>query len=71
MLQSTETLDAIVRISVGRHVSAAATEYARDKIAWALRYASEPVLAVRVRIVGHADPAIIDTQRSCWSVSAG
>ncbi|MGW5924131.1 sigma 54 modulation/S30EA ribosomal C-terminal domain-containing protein [Nocardia fluminea] len=60
MLQSDESLDAVVRISVGRHVSAAATEYARDKIAWALRYASEPVLAVRVRIVGHADPAIID-----------
>lgn len=60
MVQSTESLDAVVRISLGRHVSAAATEYAREKIAWALRYASEPVLAVRVRLVGHGDPAAVD-----------
>ncbi|WP_280221925.1 sigma 54 modulation/S30EA ribosomal C-terminal domain-containing protein [Nocardia neocaledoniensis] len=58
MLQSAEPLDAVVRISVGRHVSAAASEYARAKIGWALRYAGEPVLSVRVRLAGHADPAV-------------
>ncbi|MFJ2837967.1 sigma 54 modulation/S30EA ribosomal C-terminal domain-containing protein [Nocardia sp. NPDC087230] len=60
MLQSTESPEATVRISLGRHVSAAATEYAREKIGCALRSASEPVLSVRVRLVGHADPAVVE-----------
>lgn len=63
MLRSTEPTqptDAVVRISVGRHVSAAATEYAREKIGWALRYASEPILSVRVRLMGHGDRAVSD-----------
>ncbi|MGW5452827.1 ribosome hibernation promotion factor [Nocardia sp. NPDC003979] len=60
MLVSTEPTDAIVRISVGRHVSAAAAEYVREKIGGALRHASEPILSVRIRLEGHGDPAVAD-----------
>lgn len=47
----------MLQISVGHHVSAAGAEYAREKIGHALDYASEPVLAARVRLTGHRDPA--------------
>lgn len=60
LLLNTEPTDTIVRISVGRHVSAAAAEYAREKIGGALRYASEPILSVRVRLVGHGHRAVTD-----------
>ncbi|MFJ2666376.1 HPF/RaiA family ribosome-associated protein [Nocardia fluminea] len=60
MLQSAEPTDAVVRISVGHHVSATAAEYARERIGWALRYESEPILSVRVRLTGHGDPAVRD-----------
>ncbi|WP_245668508.1 ribosome hibernation promotion factor [Nocardia xishanensis] len=50
--------DAALRISIGHHVSAAAADYAREKISAALDYAPEPLLGMRVRITGHADPAV-------------
>ncbi|WP_084510246.1 ribosome hibernation promotion factor [Nocardia lijiangensis] len=50
--------DAALRISIGHHVSAAAADYAREKLNAALDHASEPLLGVRVRLTGHADPAV-------------
>jgi ribosome-associated translation inhibitor RaiA len=50
--------ESVLRISVGHHVSKGAADYVRDKIGHALRYASEPVLSVRVHLSGHRDPAV-------------
>lgn len=50
--------DSIVRVSVGRHISAAGVEYAREKIGHVLDHATEPVLSARVRIARHDDPAV-------------
>ncbi|MET9492956.1 sigma 54 modulation/S30EA ribosomal C-terminal domain-containing protein [Nocardia sp. NPDC006630] len=49
-----------LRVSAGRHVSAAGAEYAREKVGHALDYASEPVLSARVRLTGHRDPAAVN-----------
>ncbi|MBH0779359.1 sigma 54 modulation/S30EA ribosomal C-terminal domain-containing protein [Nocardia bovistercoris] len=48
----------LLRVSTGHHVSASAATYARSKLGPALRHAHEPVLGARVRIAGHADPAV-------------
>ncbi|WP_019926509.1 HPF/RaiA family ribosome-associated protein [Nocardia sp. BMG111209] len=45
-------------ISADRHVSAAAADYAREKIDDALRHTPQPVLGVYVRLTGHPDPAV-------------
>lgn len=47
-----------LQISIGRHVSAAAAEYARVEIGPALLHAPEPVIGARVRVTGHADPTV-------------
>ena len=60
MHRSTELANTNLQISVGRHVSAAASDYAREKIGAALEYAGAPVLSARVRLEGHADPAVTD-----------
>lgn len=60
LAEAVELANTNLQISVGRHVSAAATDYAREKISWALEYASEPVLSARVWLVGHLDPAVAD-----------
>ncbi|WP_330178588.1 HPF/RaiA family ribosome-associated protein [Nocardia sp. NBC_01503] len=49
--------DPVLRISIGRHVSAGGADYAREKIGHALDFAPEPVLSARVRLTGHRDPA--------------
>ncbi|MFI9415403.1 HPF/RaiA family ribosome-associated protein [Nocardia gamkensis] len=58
MSKATAT-NAALRISIGHHVSAAAADYAREKISRALDYASEPLDGARVRLTGHADPAVV------------
>ncbi|MGW6425510.1 sigma 54 modulation/S30EA ribosomal C-terminal domain-containing protein [Nocardia sp. NPDC055053] len=60
MHRSTELATTNLQISVGRHVSAAATDYAHEKISAAMEYACEPVVSARVRLVGHPDPAVSD-----------
>ncbi|MCX4092449.1 sigma 54 modulation/S30EA ribosomal C-terminal domain-containing protein [Nocardia sp. alder85J] len=46
------------QISADQHVSAAAADYAREKIGHALRCTPEPVLSAHVRLTGHRDPAV-------------
>ncbi|WP_225726298.1 MULTISPECIES: HPF/RaiA family ribosome-associated protein [unclassified Nocardia] len=48
----------IPQVSVGRHVSAAGADYAREKVSAALVHAPEAVTSARVRLTGHADPAV-------------
>ncbi|MEU2035896.1 ribosome hibernation promotion factor [Nocardia amamiensis] len=50
--------DSALQISIGHHVSAAAADYVRQKVGPALDHASEPLLGARVRVTGHADPAV-------------
>lgn len=58
MYGSVSRSESVLRISVGHHISAAAADYAREKIGRALDYATEPVLGARVRLSGHRDPAV-------------
>ncbi|BCK56075.1 ribosome hibernation promotion factor [Nocardia wallacei] len=58
MQNSVSPAQPALRVSVGRSVSGAGTEYAREKIGRALSYAPEPVLSARVRLTGHGDPAL-------------
>jgi ribosome-associated translation inhibitor RaiA len=60
MVDLTPPPEAMFRVSVDRHVSAAAADYARDKIGHALAYASGPVLSARLRITLHEDPAVMN-----------
>ncbi|MBF6175617.1 sigma 54 modulation/S30EA ribosomal C-terminal domain-containing protein [Nocardia blacklockiae] len=46
------------RVSTGRHVSAAAADYAREKVTRTLRSARGPVLSARVRLTRYRDPAL-------------
>ncbi|MFF0526754.1 HPF/RaiA family ribosome-associated protein [Nocardia amikacinitolerans] len=55
---TTADADSVLRISIGHNVSAAAGDYVREKIGPALAHACEPVLAARVRLTGHPDPAV-------------
>ncbi|MEU2091591.1 sigma 54 modulation/S30EA ribosomal C-terminal domain-containing protein [Nocardia beijingensis] len=52
------TTDSALQISIGHHVSAAAADYVRLKVGPALDHAPEPLLGARVRVTGHADPAV-------------
>ncbi|WP_067537138.1 ribosome hibernation promotion factor [Nocardia crassostreae] len=52
--------ESVLRVSTGRHVSAAGADYAREKIGHALDFAPEPIISARVRLTGHPDPAVHD-----------
>jgi hypothetical protein len=47
-----------VRVSIHDGLSHGVTDYARTKMTAVLRLAHEPVLAARVRLTRHADPAV-------------
>ncbi|MGQ4601392.1 sigma 54 modulation/S30EA ribosomal C-terminal domain-containing protein [Nocardia sp. R6R-6] len=50
--------DSALQISIGHHVSAAAADYVLQKVGPALDHTSGPLLGARVRVAGHADPAV-------------
>ncbi|WP_109522688.1 MULTISPECIES: sigma 54 modulation/S30EA ribosomal C-terminal domain-containing protein [Nocardia] len=58
MNASDTAIDSVLRISIGRHVSAAASDYVREKIVPVLDNGFGPVLGARIRLTGHPDPAV-------------
>lgn len=61
LLQRSTEPESMLTVSVGHHVSAAGAAYAREKVGHALTFAPEPVLAARVRLTGHRDPAVSES----------
>ncbi|MET7768341.1 HPF/RaiA family ribosome-associated protein [Nocardia sp. NPDC005366] len=58
MRTSDTAIDSVLRISIGHHVSAGASDYVREKIIPILDHGFEPVLSVGIRLTGHPDPAV-------------
>ncbi|MET8651534.1 sigma 54 modulation/S30EA ribosomal C-terminal domain-containing protein [Nocardia aurea] len=58
MRTNESAIDSVIRISVGHHVSAGASDYARAKIIPVLDHGFDPILGVRVRVTGHPDPSV-------------